>query len=379
MQSMHRVSTVCGVVLAAVALVLALAPASVLGQGEAAFVAVDAVVVEPRFQTQPVVGRLVARQSSVVAAQVDGAVASVHVYIGDRVAAGDLLAELDVRRIELSLQLARTELAERTARLAASEATVSLYSQELSRMEGLRGSAAFSQARFEDAVAEVNRSVGQRSEAEASVARARAAIERAEIDLEDAAIRAPIPGVVTDRDIYVGEYVDIGDSVLTLVNDRDLEVEAAVPSGLVAGLYVGREIRAVLDDGSEFLATTRALIPQEDTRTRTRRVRLTPVFPEIDRPLAADQSVVVYVPIGVPTDVITVHKDAILSDPVITGQTEPVVFRVVDGAATMTPVALGPAIGDRFEVLAGLSAGDIVVVRGNEGLYHTQPVQYGGF
>lgn len=380
MQYVHRINTPTGFVVAVLALALALISAPVTAQDDgAAVVVVDHVIVEPRFQTQPVVGRLVARQSSVVAAQVVGAVASVYVEIGDRVAAGQLLAELDVRRIELNLQLARAELAEREARLIATEATVSLYSHELSRMEGLRGSAAFSQARFEDAVAEVNRSVGERSEAEASVARARAAIERAEIDREDAAIRAPISGVVTDRDIYVGEHVDVGDPVLTLVNDRDLEIEAAVPAGLVVGLYEGREVEAILDDGTGFAATTRALIPLEDTRTRTRLVRMTPQFPETDRPLAADQSVVVSIPIGVPTDVVTVHKDAIVSDPVVTGQVDPVVFQVVDGAAAMTPVELGPAIGDRFEVIAGLAAGDIVVVRGNEGLYHTQPVQYEGF
>ena len=166
---------------------------------------------------------------------------------------------------------------------------------------------------------------------------------------------------------------------MTVINDEELEVEAAVPADLVGALMPGTSIRTVLDDGTEFLATTRALIPQEDTRTRTRRVRLAPAFPATERPLAADQSAVVYVPIGVPTDVITVHKDAILNDPVITGQVEPVVFRVVDGAALMTTVVLGPAIGDRFEVLSGLAAGEIVVVRGNEGLHHTQPVQHEGF
>lgn len=350
------------------------APSPLAAQGRGpAVVAVDPVVVEPRFQTQPVVGRLVARQSSVVAARVDGPVAAVHADVGDRVAAGDLLAELDTRRIELRRQLARAELAEREARLHASEATVALYQQQLTRMEGLRGSAAFSQGRYEDAIAEANRAVSQQSEADAAVSRARAAIERAEIDLEDAAIQAPIPGVVSDRAIDVGEYVDVGDPVMTLINDRELEVEAAVPSGLVGSLEPGTAVSAVLDDGTEFQATTRALIPREDTRTRTRRVRFTPAFPDTAAPLAADQSAVVYVPIGVPQDVVTVDKDAVIAAP--SGR---IVYRVVDGHAELTTVDLGAAIGDRFEVVAGLEAGDLVVVRGNEGLSPGQPLQYEG-
>jgi RND family efflux transporter MFP subunit len=334
---------------------------------------VDPVVVEPRFQTQPVVGRLVSRETSTLAAQTGSAVEAVHVDVGDRVEAGDILAELDTRRLAVRVALARAELAEREAHLAATEATVSLYRQELTRMEGLRDSAAYSQARFEDATAEVSRAVSERAQAEASLTRARAMVQQAQIDLNDTRIRAPFPGVVSNRDINVGEYVDVGDPILTLINDRELEVEAAVPSGLVGGLEAGSEVNAVLDDGTEFTATTRALIPREDTRTRTRRVRFTPDLPETAMPLAADQSAVVYVPIGAPQDALTVDKDAVISGP-----SGPVVYRVVDGHAELTPVDLGAAIGGRFEVTAGLEEGDLVVVRGNEGLSPGQPLQYEG-
>lgn len=364
-------------VLVALALLLAglsAFPASLAAQGRApAVVNVDPVVIEPRFQTQPVVGRLVSRETSTLAAQISGAIEEVHVDVGDRVETGDTLAELDTRRLAVRVALARAELTEREAHLAATEATVSLYRQELTRMEGLRGSSAFSQARFEDAAAEVSRAISERAQAEASISRARALIEQARIDLEDTRIRAPFPGVVSDRDVNVGEYVDAGDPILTLINDRDLEIEAAVPAGLVGGLEPGVEVRAVLDDGTEFTATTRALIPLEDTRTRTRRVRLTPDFPETDMPFAADQSAVVHVPIGTPQNVLTVDKDA-----VIAGPSGPVVYRVVDGHAELTPVDLGAAIGGRFEVTAGLEKGDLVVVRGNEGLSPGQPLQFEG-
>ena len=122
----------------------------------AALVDVDTVIIESMSQTQGIVGRFVARRSSIVAARVDGPIEDVPVDVGDRVSAGDVLAELDSDRLESALALAEAELAERLAGVTAAEATQALYRQDVDRLTGLRGSAAFSQARFDDSVAELN-------------------------------------------------------------------------------------------------------------------------------------------------------------------------------------------------------------------------------
>ena len=60
---------------------------------------------------------------------------------------------------------------------------------------------------------------------------------------------------------------------------------------------------------------------------------------------------------------VTVHKDAILKRP-----NGDMVYAVKNSTAELRPVKLGEAIGVRFEVLAGLNVGDVVVTRGNERL-----------
>jgi RND family efflux transporter MFP subunit len=203
----------------------------------------------------------------------------------------------------------------------------------------------------------------------ADLTRARAQLRLAEIALRDAEIRAPYAGVVTRRHTEVGAHVDIGDPVVSLVDDHTLEIEAEVPAqrigGLAPGAAVTFELGGVVRD-----ATVRAAIPEENPLTRTRTVRFVPDFGEITD-LAANRSVTVHVPAGKPRTVTTVHKDAILSRK---GRHEVVV--VVDGTAEVRPVTLGEAVGNRFEVIGGLAAGDLVVVRGNERLRSGQKVRY---
>ena len=348
-----------------IALLASATPA--LAQQPPAAVHVDAVIEEPLAQTTPVVGRLVTRQSGSVAAQVAGAIDEVFIDVGDRVDEGDLLAQIDTSRLLAELQLRQAQVEEGAAALEAARAN-----QDLARLQGLRASAAFSQARYDDAVQEVARVVGLRAEAEAALARYQSSATLAGIDYDDATVRAPYPGVVTERHISRGEFVTVGDTMFTMINDTELEVEAAVPSNRVAGMTPGTEVTFRLDDGSNHRATVRAALPDENSLTRTRTVRLTPTFAEMDKPLAENQSVVVFIPIGEARSVVTVHKDAVIAGPM--GDS---VFVVEDGAANPRPVVLGEATGTRFAVLSGLAPGDLVVVRGNERLQPGQQVTFG--
>jgi hypothetical protein len=111
-------------------------------------------------------------------------------------------------------------------------------------------------------------------------------------------------------------------------------------------------------------------VPEENPRTRTRAVRFVVATEHVSHVIAANQSVMLHIPIGNTRDVLTVSKDAIVR----AGERQSV-FVVVDGKAVAKTVQLGESIGSRYEVLQGLNAGDVVVVRGNENLRSGQPVQ----
>ena len=359
----RRASAAALLLLAAALLALATVP--VAAQQRAERVRVDAVRSEALSQTVPVIGRLVARQAGSVAARIGGAILEFKVQVGDRVSAGDVIAVLDDATMRAERDVAAAGLAVARAELNTRQAQITLARQELKRLEGLKKSAAFSAARFEDVAQEVAIAEAGASEAEASVTSARARLRLAEINLEYVEIKAPYDGVVTDRLSEAGAYASEGDELVSMITDKDLEVEADVPSNRLPGLTPGTEIDAILDDGTPFKARVRAIIPNENPLTRTRAVRFLPDFGSVSAaaPLANDQSVTVQVPVGAPRDIISVHKDAIINRPVGT-----IVFVVVDGEAQQRDIILGEAVGNRYEVLEGLSNGELVVVRGNERL-----------
>ena len=335
-------------------------------------VGVDEVRREPLSQTVPVIGRLVARQSGVVAARARGPVAKISVDVGDKVDNGAVIAVLVPDRLHWERQLRAAQVAEAEAALTTAKVETALKAQELKRMEGLRKSSAFSQARYDDARLEVAKARSAAAEAEASRAQVRAYLKLAEIDLHNAKITAPFPGVVSMRHTEVGSYLNVGDPVVTLIDDQRLEIEADVPAERIPGLEAGTVVSFRIDGSSLLHATVRAVVPEENPMTRTRAVRFTPDFGSRRAKLATNQSVTLHLPVGTARTAVTVHKDAILNR-----ADKTVVFVVAGDKAQMRPVRLGDAVGGRFEVLSGLDTGDLVVVRGNERLRPGQKVRFG--
>ena len=191
----------------------------------------------------------------------------------------------------------------------------------------------------------------------------------------DAKVRAPHAGVVTKRHTSVGAYVNVGAPVLTLLDDHTMEIEADVPSNRIPDLRKDIKINALINGIESIRAKVRAIIPEENPRTRTRAVRFTPIFDKITTNLiATNQSVVLSVPAGKPRSVITVHKDA-----VINRKGKKIVMLAIDGKVKPRNVILGPPTGSRFVVNRGLKLSDFVVIRGNERLMAGSDIRYKGY
>ncbi|MCP4330289.1 MAG: efflux RND transporter periplasmic adaptor subunit [Alphaproteobacteria bacterium] len=355
-----------------VALLVTAAPIAHAQEMEAAVIKVDPVRTEPLAQTAPIIGRLVALQSGVIAARAEGPILEVLVEVGDRVGQGDVLAVLDTEQLVLDRDLRAAQVDAARAALAASESSLKLSRQELARLEKLRksGSAAFPRARFDDVQEAVVGAQRQVARSHALLNQAQSQLQMSEMYLGRAMIRAPYPGIVTARHVAAGAWLDIGEPVVDMLNDTNLEIEADVPSDRIDGLDPGVPVAVTLDDGTKHTAIVRAVVTNENPLTRTRPVRFTPEIGEVSRALAVNQSLTVYLPVGKPRQIVSVHKDAIVNQ-----QGNSLVYIVEDDAANVRPVQLGVAVGGRFEVLQGLEPGDLVVVRGNERLRPGQKVR----
>ena len=335
-------------------------------------VGADIVRTEPLSQTVPVIGRFVPNQAGQVAARVAGAVDHFLVEVGDQVEQADEIAVLVSNIFIWERNRRNAEVANAKARLATSRSRLQLLDQEMKRLMGLQDSPAFSPARLNDKQQENVSAKSEVSESRAMLKAAEAELQLGEIDLANTIIRAPYSGVIIDRHSEAGAYVREGDPMVTMLDHNNLEIEADVPANRISGLETGRILEATMDGGTNLRAIVRAVIPDENSRTRTRRVRFTSAFEGANMSTAANQTVTVLVPAGEIRDVLTVHKDAVLNR----GGAQLVVL-IDDGKAAFRPVKLGQAFGQRFVILDGLVEGDEVVIRGNERLRPGQDITSG--
>src|SRR6185436_17300553 len=109
--------------------------------------------------------------------------------------------------------------------------------------------------------------------AEQDVEQARVARDRAQLDLNRAAVRAPFAGIVAERLQQSGEYVAGGAPLLRLVNDRELEVVARAPLGTAYSVVAGSEA-SLVDGDRRASGKVRAVIPVGDDRSRMVELRI---------------------------------------------------------------------------------------------------------
>lgn len=214
------------------------------------------VTVEPVLETAQLVGDVISARRSRLTFDRSGTVSTVQVRVGDRVAAGQVLARLDDRVLQKDLHTARAavEVARGESDFAASEAQRA-------------------QSVGDDVISESER---ERMVSEAAVAARRLAQREAEVakleaQMDQGVLKAPFAGVIARRMLDEGSQAGPGFPVFDLVDTESREVRLEVPTPLVASLGVGSSVRLTLDDqpGWELLAELDALVPAADPGSRS--------------------------------------------------------------------------------------------------------------
>lgn len=189
-----------------------------------------------------------------VGSELSGTVESVFVDVNDKVARGQVLAQLDTSRLKDDLAVARGVLSGAKADVEAATATVtesSLNMQRLERMRDLSGGELPSQADIDTARAVLARAIATEARARAAVAQAQANIDATETNLSKAVIRSPIDGVVLVRNIEPGQTVAAAlqaPVLFTLAEDLTrMELAVDVDEADVAQVQAGQAVRFTVD------------------------------------------------------------------------------------------------------------------------------------
>ena len=117
-------------------------------------------------------------------------------------------------------------------------------------------------------------------EIEAAQASARAEVEEIELEIRNTRIVAPFDGIVNDRIVEVGDYVGIGDTVATLVDDNTMLASGYLPQQSVGKVSLGQTAKARLFSGEELQGKVTYISAQSANESRTFRVEVEIPNPE---------------------------------------------------------------------------------------------------
>jgi RND family efflux transporter MFP subunit len=285
-----------------------------------------------------------------ISAEVAGRVVERHVEPGRSVAKGDPLVSLDVTQLAIAVEEARASVAARRADLSDAK-------RQRERGDVLRQSDTMSERQHDSLRFGLDRS-------RAEVSLAQAALQRAQKSLDDAVVRAPFDGTVEEVSVQVGDYLAPGTPVSTLVDFTRVRVRAGVTANEADTLAPGMQARLSVPalGGLERDVEVQSVGKLADTQTGTYPVELW--LDNEDGRLRS--GMVAQVHFAAPDDESTgplVPRGALVR------RSGKLVVFVVEGSgdslhATKRSVRLGRQIGDRVEILGGISAGERVVVDG---------------
>lgn len=276
-----------------------------------------------------------------VVAKTGGVLLRVLVEEGDRVRAGQPLAQLDPERMRLEV--------------ARAEATMRRLKANYDRSKEL----------FERKLVSADANDQLRYEFEA----ARAAFDLARLELSYTTITAPISGVIAQRMAKPGNLIQINTPLYRIVDNSHLEAVLNVPEREMATMKAGLPIRMMVDalPGQVFEGTVDRISPVVDSQTGT--FRVVGVFRGQDRLKPG-----MFGRLGIVYD----ERDAALTVPriaLIEGSGESAVFVVRDGKAVRTVLQLGYVNGEYAEVLDGLDGGEQVITKGRVAVRDGAPVE----
>jgi RND family efflux transporter MFP subunit len=309
--------------------------------------------------TVVVTGSLVSNTSVDVKAETTGRLLRFAKQEGDAVSAGEVVASVDEENYKIAVRQAQAAVQVADAALARTRVLAAHAKSELARSENLVRSGGITEKDMEAAQLADRDAQAQVAVADAQLAQARAAQDMADKRLRDAAVRAPVGGVIQRKYINPGAYVEPPTMVFSIVDNRQLELESPVPAALLGQIRAGQRVTFTVNSypGAKFEGRVAEINPAVDALARSAKVRVrvdnaggklkTGMFVEGEIQTGVAQQAVV-VPAG------AVYRSA-------TPGQDSYVFLVDGGKAVRRSVQLGRETDNRLEITSGLKPGDALI------------------
>ena len=318
------------------------------------------VVQEDTLEAGPAVsGTLAPEREAQVRAELSGSVVRMLVEAGQRVSAGQLLAQIDDAGVRDQVISARTGV-------ASAQSSFETAQREVERMTTLLGAGAIAERDAESARR-------ARDAAQAQLAGTRAQLASAQRQLDATRVTAPFAGVVGTRAVSAGDVVTPGTLVLTVVDPTAMRFEASVPAEQLEAARVGAPVRFAVNGypTRRFEGRITRVSPVADPTTR--QVRILVSVPNAGGQLVgglfAEGRVASQRTRGLVAPFAAVNRRGVA----------PTVLRLKGGSVEAVTVQLGlrDDQSERIQLTAGVSAGDTLLTGAAQGISPGTPVRIG--
>jgi RND family efflux transporter MFP subunit len=302
------------------------------------------------------VGTAEAIAESIVASEVSGVVEQFPVREGDFVKKGGLLARL--KSISLHLRLKGAEAGREEIR-----ANLQYAEKELERAKKLKDTNSIAEKNYDEALTK-QLALYQgflKNEAE---------IERLKYEIEQKRVVAPFSGFVSKEHTQVGQWINSGGAVATLLDLGQIRITVDVPERYAIMILPESSVKVVIKSMSENFLSGKiyAVLPQGNSDSRTFPVRIN--LPNPDFKIKSGMEATVTFNLSSTKSAMVVPKDA-----VVTAGNNRLVFMIAEEKALPVNVKILGYYDGNVAVEGNLQPGSRVVVRGNERLMPGQAVQ----
>jgi RND family efflux transporter MFP subunit len=329
-------------------------------------------------------GYVTPRRRATVAAKITGRVTGVFFDEGVHVKQGQILATLDDSDVKRALESAVADRNSTRAQIADLEVQLKNAEIEKHRAQALQTAGVQSQEVLDNASTAVDSLKAKIALTKVQVAGSEARIAEAQQAVDNCVIRAPFDGIAVSKDAQVGEMISpvsagggfTRTGVATIVDMNSNEIEVDVNEAYIARVEPGQPVTAILDAYPDWQipSKVRTVIPTADRQKATVKVRIS--FLKLDPRILPDMGVKVTF-LGAEPDKPTGAAPAALvpSGALRDESGHKIVFLVKDNQLERRAVTVGTTRGSDAEIMAGLAAGDTVVVKGPTDLHDGEAIQ----
>ncbi|MGM0437390.1 MAG: efflux RND transporter periplasmic adaptor subunit [Bacillota bacterium] len=205
---------------------------------------------------------------------------------------------------------------------------------------------------------------------EAQVEQAEASLEQARLRLEDAVIKSPISGFVTNISTSEGQLIGQGSSLFNIVKLDPAYVRVGVSSDVLVNIKKGEKVDVELLDyeNEEREGTIENISPVRDQQSQLYTVMVK--LNNDDNKLKSGMFADVHFTLNTKEEVVIIPADSVLD---LDG--EPYVYVVENGKAVKKDIKIGLINKNSVEVVEGISEGEEIIIQGHKSLQEGEDVE----